>query len=147
MTLASPTVEDLSRGELLANFFGTVGLRAIVVASPFIALLMQRTPLARVPAAIFIGLIALNVGHDDVLQSEKRGPPLRPLFEELRRLHQVDEPVPFEVAFAAERHGGIEEDALHIERLPDELAPNGEEGRDGAGHVRRRHAGAAVFDV
>jgi hypothetical protein len=61
MTLASPTVEDVSRGELLGNFFGTVILRAIVVASPFIALVVLRTPLARVPAAIFVGLIALNV--------------------------------------------------------------------------------------
>ncbi|TAK64709.1 MAG: hypothetical protein EPO22_05555, partial [Dehalococcoidia bacterium] len=61
MTLASPTVEDVSRGELIGNFFGTVVLRAVVVASPFIALVMQRTPLARVPATIFVGLIALNV--------------------------------------------------------------------------------------
>ncbi len=61
MTLASPTVEDLSRGDLIGNFFGTVILRAIVVASPFIALVVQRTPLARVPASIFVGLIGLNM--------------------------------------------------------------------------------------
>ncbi len=61
MTLASPTVEDLSRGELIGNFFGTVVLRAIVVASPFIALVVQRTPLARVPASIFVALIGLNM--------------------------------------------------------------------------------------
>jgi hypothetical protein len=36
-------------------------LRAIVVATPFIALVLRRTPRTRLPAAIFIGLIALNV--------------------------------------------------------------------------------------
>ncbi len=61
MTLASPTLEDVSRASLIGNFFGTVSLRAIVVASPFIALVVRRTPLARVPAAIFAGLIALNI--------------------------------------------------------------------------------------
>ncbi len=61
LTLASPTVEDVSAGELLANFFGTVVLRAIVVAAPFIVLVMRRAPLRRVPAAIFVGLIALNL--------------------------------------------------------------------------------------
>jgi hypothetical protein len=70
MTLASPTVEDLSRGELIGNFFGTVILRAIVIASPFIALVVQRTPLARVPAAIFIGLVALNVALVPVRRNE-----------------------------------------------------------------------------
>jgi len=61
MTLASPTVSDVSRATLLGNFFGTVSLRAIVIATPFIALAVKRTPLRRAPAAIFIGLIALNV--------------------------------------------------------------------------------------
>ena len=61
LTLASPTVEDVTAGELIANFFGTVVLRAIVVAAPFIVLVVRRTRLVRIPAAIFIGLIALNV--------------------------------------------------------------------------------------
>jgi hypothetical protein len=61
LTLASPTIEDVSAGELLANFFETVILRAIVVAAPFIVLVVMRTALRWMPAAIFIGLIALNV--------------------------------------------------------------------------------------
>src|SRR5438552_8645034 len=60
LTVASPTVGESSRAALLGNFFGTVSLRAIVIASPFIALAVLRTPLARVPAAIFVGLIALS---------------------------------------------------------------------------------------
>src|SRR5205823_1016719 len=60
LTVASPTVSESSRAALLSNFFGTVSLRAIVIASPFIALAVLRTPLARVPAMIFVGLIALN---------------------------------------------------------------------------------------
>ena len=60
LTVASPTVGESSRTELLGNFFGTVILRAIVIASPFIALAVLRTPLARLPAAIFVALISLN---------------------------------------------------------------------------------------
>ena len=60
LTVASPTVGESTRAELLGNFFGTVSLRAIVIASPFIALVVLRTPLSRVPAAIFVGLIALS---------------------------------------------------------------------------------------
>lgn len=61
IVLVSPAVEDASARVLLGNFFGTVTLRAIVVAAPFIGLALRRTPLARVPAALFAGLIALNV--------------------------------------------------------------------------------------
>lgn len=61
MTLASPTVQDVSRTALIGDFFGTVSLRAIAVAAPFIALALQRTPAARAPAALFCALIALNL--------------------------------------------------------------------------------------
>lgn len=61
MTLASPTIQDISRTSLIGNFFGTVALRAVVVAAPFIGLVLKRTPLARVPAAIFFALIGLNM--------------------------------------------------------------------------------------
>jgi hypothetical protein len=61
MTLASPTVSDVPRATLLGSFFGTVSLRAIVIATPFIALAVKRTPLRRTPAGIFVGLVALNV--------------------------------------------------------------------------------------
>ncbi len=42
LTLASPSVGDSSRTTLLGNFFGTVSLRAIVIAAPFIGLALQR---------------------------------------------------------------------------------------------------------
>ena len=61
LVLASPSVGDSSRTTLLGNFFGTVSLRAIVIASPFIGLAILRTPFARVPALLFVGLITLNV--------------------------------------------------------------------------------------
>ncbi len=61
IVLASPTVEDSSTGTLIANLFGTIALRAIVVAAPFIAIAVQRTPLGRAPALIFVSLIALNI--------------------------------------------------------------------------------------
>ena len=61
IVLLSPTVEDASTKVLLGNFAGTVSLRAIVIAAPFIALVLQRTPLARVPAALFAFLIVLNI--------------------------------------------------------------------------------------
>jgi hypothetical protein len=61
LVVASPTVGDSSPAALAGNFFGTVSLRAIVIAAPFIALIVQRTPLARVPAAVLVALVALNV--------------------------------------------------------------------------------------
>ncbi len=60
LVLASPSVGDSSTRTLLVNFFETVSLRAIVVAAPFIGLILQRTPLARVPLVILGGLVALN---------------------------------------------------------------------------------------
>ncbi len=60
LVLASPSVGDSSTGTLAANFFETVGLRAIVVGAPFIGLVLVRTPLARIPAVLLVGLIALN---------------------------------------------------------------------------------------
>lgn len=61
LVVGSPSVVDNSIGTLVLNFLDTVSLRAIVVAAPFIGLAVQRTPLARVPALILIGLIALNI--------------------------------------------------------------------------------------
>jgi hypothetical protein len=61
LVVASPSVGDSSTRTLVANFVDTVSLRAIVVAAPFIGLVLQRTPLARIPAIILVGLIALNV--------------------------------------------------------------------------------------
>ncbi len=61
LTLASPTVEDVSRAALVGNFLGTVVLRAIVIGAPFIALIIRRTVLVRVPAAIFVLMIGLNL--------------------------------------------------------------------------------------
>jgi hypothetical protein len=61
LVIASPSVGDTSTGTLVANFFDTVSLRAIVVAAPFIGLVIHRTPLAGIPAVILAGLVALNV--------------------------------------------------------------------------------------
>lgn len=61
LVVASPSIGDSSTGTLIANFLDTVSLRAIVVAAPFIGLVVQRAPLARIPAIILVGLIALNV--------------------------------------------------------------------------------------
>jgi len=61
LVLASPAVEDASARVLLGNFFGTVSLRAIVIAAPFIALALRRAGLARYRGTLFVGLIALNV--------------------------------------------------------------------------------------
>ncbi len=61
LVAASPSVGDSSTRTLVTNFVDTVSLRAIVVAAPFIGLVVQRTPLARIPAIILVGLIALNV--------------------------------------------------------------------------------------
>lgn len=60
LVFASPSVGDSSTGTLVTNFFETVSLRAIVVAAPFIGLVVQRTPLARIPLVILVGLVALN---------------------------------------------------------------------------------------
>ena len=68
--LASPSVADAGRATLLKTFFGTLALRAIVVASPFIGLLAQRTPLARIQPLIYVGLIALTVGLIPVRHNE-----------------------------------------------------------------------------
>ncbi|MDE3094952.1 MAG: hypothetical protein KGK07_03010 [Chloroflexota bacterium] len=59
-TLASPVFSETSVPRIVANFFGTVGLRALVPAAPFIGLALQRTPLARAPLLIVAVLIALN---------------------------------------------------------------------------------------
>ena len=61
LAVASPSLSDSSTGTLVANFYDTVSLRAIVVAAPFIGLVVQRTPLARVPAVILVGLVVLNL--------------------------------------------------------------------------------------
>ena len=61
LVVASPSVGDSSTRTLVTNFVDTVSLRAIVVAAPFIGLVVQRTPLARIPAIILVGLVALNV--------------------------------------------------------------------------------------
>jgi hypothetical protein len=60
LVLVSPSVGDSSTRTLIANFFGTVSLRAIVVAAPFVGLVLLRTPLARTPAVVVLGLIVLN---------------------------------------------------------------------------------------
>ena len=70
LVVASPSVGDSSTGTLVANFFDTVSLRAIVVAAPFIGLVVQRTPLARIPAIILAGLIALNIILVPIRQNE-----------------------------------------------------------------------------
>jgi hypothetical protein len=61
LVLVSPTVGDASTGVLLGNFAGTTSLRAVVIGGPFIAFALLRTPLSRVPAALFAFLLALNV--------------------------------------------------------------------------------------
>jgi hypothetical protein len=61
MVLASPVVEDTSRAALLGNFFGTAGLRSIVIAAPFALAFLQKTRLAAAPAALFIAVLALNL--------------------------------------------------------------------------------------
>lgn len=62
LVLASPAVEDASTATLLKTFFGTVILRAVVVAAPFIGIVAQRTPLNRIQPLLFGGLIALTIG-------------------------------------------------------------------------------------
>ncbi len=61
LVVASPSVGDSSTSTLVTNFVDTVSLRAFVVAAPFIGLLLQRTPLSRIPAIMLVGLIALNL--------------------------------------------------------------------------------------
>jgi len=70
LVLASPSVGDSSTGTLVANFFDTVSLRAIVIAAPFIGLVLQRTPLARMPAVLLVGLIGLNAILVPIRQNE-----------------------------------------------------------------------------
>ena len=70
LAVASPVVGDSTRAELLGNFFGTVSLRAIVIGAPFIALALQRTPLARAPVLIMAVLIGLNIGLVPVRHNE-----------------------------------------------------------------------------
>src|SRR5207249_4898232 len=60
LVIASPSVGDSSTETLVRNFFDTVSLRAIVIAAPYIGLVIQRTRLARAPAAILVALLALN---------------------------------------------------------------------------------------
>jgi hypothetical protein len=69
IVLASPSVGDASTRTLLVTFFGTVILRAIVVAAPFIVIVAQRTPLARLQPVLFAGLIALTVALIPVRQN------------------------------------------------------------------------------
>lgn len=61
LVIASPSVGDSTTGTLVANLFDTVSLRAIVIAAPFIGLVVQRTPLARVPIVMLAGLVVLNI--------------------------------------------------------------------------------------
>lgn len=61
LVIASPSVGDSTTGTLVANLVDTVSLRAIVVAAPFIGLVVRRTPLARMPAVILGGLVVLNL--------------------------------------------------------------------------------------
>ena len=70
LVVASPSVGDNSTATLATNLFDTVSLRAIVVAAPFIGLVVQRTPLARIPAIILVGLIALNVALVPIRKNE-----------------------------------------------------------------------------
>jgi hypothetical protein len=60
IVLASPVVADSTRAQLVGNFFATVGLRAVVIAAPFIGLALQRTPLRRATFGIFALFVALN---------------------------------------------------------------------------------------
>lgn len=62
LVLLSPSVGESTRAQLIGNFFATVTLRAVVVAAPFIAIALQKTPLARAPLAILAMLVALNIG-------------------------------------------------------------------------------------
>lgn len=68
--LTSPVVDDSTPIALAGNFFGTVSLRALAVGAPFIGLALQRTPGARVPAALLIALVALNVALVPVRHDE-----------------------------------------------------------------------------
>lgn len=70
IVLVSPSVGDASRSTLLKTFLGTVSLRAIVLAAPFIGLLAQRTPLARIQPVIYVGLIALTAWLIPIRQNE-----------------------------------------------------------------------------
>ena len=69
IVLASPSVGDASTRTLLTTFFGTVSLRAIVVAAPFIGIVAQRTPLTRIQPLLFAGLIALTIGLIPIRQN------------------------------------------------------------------------------
>lgn len=61
IVLASPAVGDTSTRTLITTFFGTVILRAIVVAAPFIGIIAQRTRLVRIQPVLFAALVALTV--------------------------------------------------------------------------------------
>src|SRR5262249_39148392 len=65
----------------------------------------------------------------------------------LDRAHQVHEPVSLERAVALEIRRRGQDQALDLTRLADELPACGKERRDDAGHVRRRHARAALLEI
>src|SRR3954470_3007691 len=65
----------------------------------------------------------------------------------LESAHQVEQAGALELPTPPEVGGGVLEDLLDLLRLPDELLPDGQEGGDRAGHVRRGHARARVLDV
>src|SRR3954464_9721649 len=67
--------------------------------------------------------------------------------DRLNGAHEIHESVSLEVALAAEWSGGVEEDLLHFVGLQHELSADREKRGDGARHVRRGHAGAAVVEI
>jgi hypothetical protein len=44
--------------------------------------------------------------------------------------HEVEQAMAFEVAFTAQRYRALQEDLLHFEGPPDELAPDRQKGSD-----------------
>jgi hypothetical protein len=62
LVFVSPVFEDSSLRDKLANFFGTVGMRGLVVAVPLALVVLQRTHLRRalLPVGVCAVLAALN---------------------------------------------------------------------------------------
>src|SRR3954471_7655542 len=65
----------------------------------------------------------------------------------LKSAHQVEQAGALELPPPPEVGGGVPENLLDLLRLPNELLPDGQEGGDRAGHVRRGHARARVLHV
>src|ERR1017187_8944042 len=65
----------------------------------------------------------------------------------LDRAHQIDQPTTLKITVSAEIGGRGEKQVLHLLRISNVFPADGQERRNNAGHMRRGHAGPAIFHV